>query len=242
MKINCLIIDDEPLAINVIKNYLEQIKDFDVVETFSNAIDGLNYLKENSVDLIFLDINMPLLDGLNFIDSLETKPLIIIISAHEEFALKSYELDVLDYLVKPISFPRFMKSINKVNKLLCDQKSSTITISDRPYIFVKIDKKKMKKIYLDEILVIECLKDYLKIITPTCKYIIHETLSNFTEYLPTENFIRIHRSFTIAMDKIDTIEGNSIEISGIRYVIGRTYTNEVKSKILSSSLSSHKGD
>lgn len=242
MKINCLIIDDEPLAINVIKNYLEQIKDFDIVETFSNAIDGLNYLKENSVDLIFLDINMPLLDGLNFIDSLDTKPLIIIISAHEEYALKSYELDVLDYLVKPISFPRFMKSINKVNKLLGDQKSSTITISDRPYIFVKIDKKKMKKIYLDEILVIECLKDYLKIITPTSKYIIHETLSNFTEYLPTENFIRIHRSFTIAMDKIDTIEGNSIEISGIRYVIGRTYTNEVKSKILSSSLSSHKGD
>jgi len=98
----------------------------------------------------------------------------------------------------------------------------------------------MKKIYLDEILVIECLKDYLKIITPTTKYIIHETLSNFTEYLPAENFIRIHRSFTIAMDKIDTIEGNSIEIAGIRYVIGRTYNNEVKSKILNSSLSSHK--
>lgn len=241
MKVKCLIIDDEPLAINVIKNYLEQIKDFDLIDSFTNAIDGLNYLKEKSVDLIFLDINMPLLDGLNFIENLETKPLIIIVSAHEEFAIKSYELDVLDYLVKPISFPRFIKSINKVNKQLVGQKlSQNSSVDTRPYIFVKIEKKKMKKIYLDEILVIECLKDYLKIITPTTKYIIHETLSNFTEYLPAENFIRIHRSFTIAMDKIDTIEGNSIEIAGIRYVIGRTYNNEVKSKILNSSLSSHK--
>jgi len=241
MKVKCLIIDDEPLAINVIKNYLEQIKDFDLIDSFTNAIDGLNYLKEKSVDLIFLDINMPLLDGLNFIENLETKPLIIIVSAHEEFAIKSYELDVLDYLVKPISFPRFIKSINKVNKQLVGQKlSQNSSVDTRPYIFVKIEKKKMKKIYLDEILVIECLKDYLKIITPTTKYIIHETLSNFTEYLPAENFVRIHRSFTIAMDKIDTIEGNSIEIAGIRYVIGRTYNNEVKSKILNSSLSSHK--
>lgn len=242
MKIKCLIIDDEPLAINIIKNYVEQIKGFEIIKTFSNAIDAFNYLKENTVDLIFLDINMPLLDGINFIDNLEVKPLVIIVSAHEEYALKSYELDVLDYLIKPISFPRFMKSINKVNKIFQETKSTNYIVSDRAYIFIKIDKKKMKKIYLDEILVIECLKDYLKIITPTNKYIIHETLSNFTEYLPTENFIRIHRSFTIAIDKIDTLEGNSIEIAGIRYVIGRTYTNEVKSKILNSSISSGKSN
>lgn len=236
MGIKCLIIDDEPLAINVIKNHLQQINDFELIDTFNNAIDALNYLKNHDVDLIFLDINMPVLDGLNFIESLETRPLIIITSAHEEFAVKTYELDVLDYLVKPISFPRFMKALNKVSKKIDDQKVVKFEGSERPFIFIKIEKKKMKKIYLDDLLVIECLKDYLKIITTTNKYIIHQTLGSFTNQLPTEKFIRIHRSFTISIDKIDTIEGNSIEIGGIRYVIGRTYIKEVKERILNASL------
>jgi len=118
MKVRCMIIDDEPLAIKVIANYLNQMNDFELVKTCNNAIDALNYLKDNNIDLIFLDINMPIMDGLSFIDSLETKPLIIITSAHEEFAVKTYELDVLDYLIKPISLPRFIKSLNKVNKVL----------------------------------------------------------------------------------------------------------------------------
>ena len=175
---------------------------------------------------------MPVLDGLSFIESLETRPLIVVTSAHEEFAVKTYELDVdiLDYLVKPISFPRFMKAINKVNKNFMGQKPLQYDSAERPYIFVKIEKKKMKKIHLDELLVIECLKDYLKIITSTQKYIIHQTLGSFTSQLPADKFIRIHRSFTISIDKIDTIEGNSIEIGGIRYVIGRTYNKEVKDR------------
>ncbi len=242
MKLKCLIIDDEPLAIDVVKNFLAQINDIELVKTFDNAIDGMNFLKDNKIDLIFLDINMPLLDGISFLESIDQKPLVIIISAHEEFAVKTYELDVLDYLMKPISFPRFMKSIQKVYKTLNVQKTTSYGSSDRPYIFVKIDKKKMQKIYLDEILVIECLKDYLKIITQTNKYIIHQTLSSFTGLLPSKNFIRIHRSYTIAIDKIDTIEGNSVEIAGIRYMIGRTYTNEVKGKILNTSIQPRKNE
>ncbi len=233
MKIKCLIIDDEPLAIKVISNYLDQMNDFVLADTFNNALDGLNYLSNNDdIDVIFLDINMPIIDGLTFIKSLDHKPMIIITSAHEEFAVESYELDVLDYLVKPISLPRFIQSLNKVYKNSNKIKSPQISGNERPFIFIKIDKKKMQKIYLDELLVIECLKDYLKIITTTKNYIIHETLSNFTDQLPLDKFIRIHRSFTISIDKIDTIEGNSVEISGIRYVIGRTYVKEVKDKIL----------
>jgi len=235
MNLKCLIIDDEPLAIKVVENYLQQNNDTELVDTFDNAIDGLNFLKNNRVDLIFLDINMPLLDGLNFIKSLENRPLIIITSAHKEFAVETYELDVLDYLVKPFSFPRFMKALNKAFRSLSKTQRSNYTKSDRPYIFVKVDKK-MKKIFLDEILVIECLKDYLKIKTHTNNYIIHQTLSKFTEQIPSDNFLRIHRSFTVALDKIDAMEGNTVEIAGIRYVIGRTYTNEVKNKILSSSV------
>lgn len=237
MKVRCLIIDDEPLAINVIKNYLHQIEDFEIVNEFSNAIDGLNFLKNNSIDVIFLDINMPVLDGINFIKSIEKPPLFIITSAYDEFAIETYELDVLDYLVKPIEFPRFMKSINKVNKRLnTTNKVAVEKIKERSFIFVKIDKKKMKKIFLDEILVIESLKDYLKINTISGRYIVHSTLTDFTNLLPSRDFIRIHRSYTIAIDKIDAVEGNSVEIEGLRYVIGRSYLEEVKQKILSSSI------
>ena len=232
MKIKCLIIDDEPLAINVIKNHLKHVSDVEVSATFDNAISALSYLNENSIDLVFLDINMPLLDGLNFIKSLDQKPMIVVTSAHEEFAVETYELDVLDYLVKPIALPRFLKSMAKVFKRMQAQHNIHIANVERPYIFVKVDKKKMKKIFYDEILVVESLKDYLKINTTSSKYIIHKTLSSFTEQLPKNNFLRINRSYTIAIDKIEALEGNSVEIGGIRYVIGRTYLDEVKDRIL----------
>jgi DNA-binding LytR/AlgR family response regulator len=231
MKIRSLIIDDEPLAIKVIENYLKEFEDVQVVQTFNNALDALNFLKDENVDLIFLDINMPLLDGLSFIQVLEDKPAIVITSAHKEFAVETYELDVLGYLVKPISFPRFVKSINRAIKAINGKKHLVHDLHDRPHIFVKVDKKKLQKIFLDEILVVESLKDYLKINTLTNKYIIHQTLSSFTSQLP-DNFIRIHRSYTISLDKVDVVEGNSLEIDGIRYTIGRTYIEEVKSKIL----------
>ncbi|MEZ0131156.1 LytR/AlgR family response regulator transcription factor [Flavobacterium sp. LBUM151] len=239
MKINCLIIDDEPLAINVIKNYLEPIENFEVINTFSNPIEGLNFLKNNKVDVIFLDINMPVLDGINFIKSLENPPILVITSAYSQFAIETYELDVLDYLVKPIEFPRLMKTLNKISKRLngnTNNNSQEISSSESPFIFVKIDKKRMKKIFFNEILVIESLKDYLKINTLTGKYIIHSTLSDFTDLLPERNFLRIHRSYTIAIDKIDAVEGNSIEIEGLRYVIGRSYIDHVKQRILNSSI------
>jgi DNA-binding LytR/AlgR family response regulator len=233
MKIRSLIIDDEPLAIKIIENYLEKFEDIEITETFNNALDALNFLKDEKVDLIFLDINMPLLDGLSFIQVLEDKPAIIITSAHKEFAVETYELEVLDYLVKPISFPRFVKSINRVKKTLDSKKYLGHDVHDRPHIFVKVDKKRLQKIFLDEILVVESLKDYLKINTLTNKYIIHQTLSSFTSMLP-DNFIRIHRSFTISLDKVDVVEGNSLEIDGIRYTIGRTYIEDVKGRILNS--------
>lgn len=230
---SCIIIDDEPLAVNVIKNHLQEIGSVNIVETFNSAIEALSFLKENTIDLIFLDINMPLLDGLNFIKSLEKKPLIIITTAYDEYAIKTYELDVLDYLVKPISFPRFLKAVNRaLRKVNSRSSTSNLKIAKREHIFIKVDKKKMQKIYLDEILVIESLRDYLKITTITDRYIIHSTLSNFTDKLPSSNFIRIHRSFTIAIDKIDVVQGNSVEIDGIRYVIGRSYIENVKKRIL----------
>jgi len=232
MTVNCLIIDDEPLAINVIKNHIKEIDNLNVIDTFNSAIDALSFMKSNTVDLLFLDINMPLLDGLDFIKSLDKKPMIIITTAYSEYAIKTYELEVLDYLMKPISFPRFLKAVNRAFKELNSNLTSNIGIAKRAHIFIKVDKKKMQKIYLDEILIIESLRDYLKIKTIANKYIIHSTLSSFTEKLPSNNFIRIHRSFTIAIDKIEAVQGNSVEIDGVKYVIGRSYIEHVKNRIL----------
>lgn len=232
-----IIIDDEPLAINVLKNYAEQIKQLQLVSTFSNAIDATSFLQENEVDIIFLDINMPILDGLNFLESLHVSPMIVITTAHEEYALKSFELEVLDYLVKPIPFPRFLKTVNRIISLKQGASNTgSQSTNEKPSIFVKVDKKKLQKIFLDEIVVVESLKDYIRIKTTSAKYIIHKTLGSFTDELPSDKFLRIHRSYTIAIDKVEAIEGNSLEVDGIRYTIGRSYLNDAKSRILNDSI------
>jgi len=233
MILKVIAIDDEPLALNVLKNYISKVKQLQLVETFSNAVDASSFLRDTEVDIMFLDINMPMLDGLEFLGTLQKKPFVIMTTAHEEHALKSFELEAIDYLVKPISLPRFLKSVDRIIGLKQGAlKVSGNSVKEKPSIFVKVDKKKLQKIFLDEIMVVESLKDYIRIITPTSKYIIHSTLSSFTDDLPSDLFIRIHRSYTIAIDKVSVVEGNSVEIGGLRYTIGRSYLNDAKSRIL----------
>lgn len=227
-----IVVDDEPLAVNVIKNYILRVKELQLEGTFSNAMDASMFLRDHQIDIMFLDINMPFLDGLEFLGTLHKKPFVIMTTAHEEHALKSFELEAIDYLVKPISLPRFLKSVDRVIGLKQGVNKSGTDKDDKPSIFVKVDKKRLQKIFLDEIMVIESLKDYIRIITPTAKYIIHRTLSSFTDELPGDNFLRIHRSYSIAVDKVRVVEGNSVEIGGIRYTIGRSYLAEAKSRIL----------
>lgn len=226
MSLNCIIIDDEPLAIDVIKNHISKISHLDIKASFNNAVEALEFMRTNTTDVIFLDIDMPVLDGLSFLKTLEKKPAIIITTAHEEFAVKGYELDVFDYLIKPIPFPRFLKAIDKLKRMR--QNSS----KENEYLFIKIGKKKMKKIYLNDIILVESLKDYIRVITRHGKYVVHQTLSSFTDSLPPRKFLRIHRSYTISIDKVEALEGNSVEINGSLYVIGRSYLNEAKIKIL----------
>ncbi|RAV30885.1 LytR/AlgR family response regulator transcription factor [Sinomicrobium soli] len=236
MGLRCIVIDDEPLAVNVLKNYIAQTKELELLETFSNALDGMTFLRDNETDLVFLDINMPVLDGLSFLKALNNKPMVIVTTAYEEYAVKSFELEVLDYLVKPIPFHRFVMAVNKAFRMHSALQKTEADHAERRHIFIKIDKKKMKKIYLDEITVVESLKDYIKINTYSGKYIVHQTLSSFTDDLPADRFIRIHRSYTVSLDKIEALEGNSIEIGGVRYTIGRSYFNEVRSRILNEPL------
>ncbi len=232
MVLRAIIIDDEPLAINVLKNYIEKVGELQLEKTFSNAIEAQSYIQNNAVDIIFLDINMPLLSGLDFLKSMTIEPQVIITTAHEKYALQSYELEAIDYLIKPIPFPRFLKSVNRIIKLRNVGNDDLQSMPTRGHIFVKVDKKRLQKIYLDEIMVVESLKDYIRIITSASKYIVHRTLCSFTEELPSDKFMRIHRSFTVALDKVDVIEGNSLEIGGIRYTIGRSYLPETKDRLL----------
>jgi two-component system LytT family response regulator len=233
MILKVIAVDDEPLAINILKNYILKVKELQLVDTFSNAMDASSFLRDNDVDIMFLDINMPLLDGLEFLETLHKKPFVIMTTAHEEHALKSFELEAIDYLVKPISLPRFLKSVDRIIGLKQGiLKTSNNDRKEKPSIFVKVDKKKLQKIFLDEIMVVESLKDYIRIITPTSKFIIHSTLSSFTDDLPSNHFLRIHRSYTIAIDKVSVVEGNSVEVGGLRYTIGRSYLNDAKSRIL----------
>lgn len=232
MRLKSIIIDDEPLAVSILEKYTKEIKEIELLATFNNAVEAASFVQDHPLDLIFLDINMPVLDGLSFLKSLEIKPMVIMTTAHENHALESFELQAIDYLVKPIPFPRFLKSVQRVIQLKKPQDSLEQNNSETKSIFVKIDKKKLQKIELDKIVLIESLKDYIRIKTDLGKYIIHKTLSSFTEELPADKFIRIHRSFTVAIDRIDSVEGNSIEIQGERFIIGRSYINEVKSRIL----------
>ncbi len=230
MNLRCVIIDDEPLAVGIIKDYIDKIDGLEVVKTFYSATDSLSFIQENEVDVLFLDINMPTLNGLDFLENLEKKPLVIITTAYEEYALKGYELDVLDYLLKPIPFPRFVKAVNKAFKI--KELSENIKNKNQDFIFVRLNKKKLKKLVINDIITIESVKDYIKISTTKEHFLTHQTLQSFIESLPADKFLRIHRSFVVAIDKIDAIEGNSILVNNQRFTIGRSYLNTVKEVLL----------
>lgn len=232
MKIRCIIIDDELLAVNVIENHLKNFDYIEVVEIFNNPLKAFNVLENEKIDLIFLDINMPQMTGFAFIENLNYKPLIVFTTAYREFAVKSFELNILDYLVKPIPFNRFLKTINKVyQQLYISSSIGDMSIQQEPHIFLKVNKK-LLKINLNDILFIESLKDYIKIITTIGDYVVHKSLTGITEELPQSNFLRIHRSFTISINKIVAIEGNTVEIADRRIPIGRNYMKQTKERIL----------
>ncbi|PKB18942.1 LytTR family DNA-binding domain-containing protein [Flavobacterium sp. 5] len=232
MKIKCVIIDDEPLAIKVLLNYFVNFSDFEVIATFNNSLEGLEFINSNTVDAIFLDINMPMMTGFELISLLENKPRIVITTAFREFAAESYDLEVLDYLVKPIPLPRFIKCIHKIEAE--HNLKNNIKIENHrvePHLFIKVDKK-MVKINIDEILFIEGMKEYIKVVTAEKTYITHKSLTSLTDELPSDRFVRIHKSYTIALNKVKSIEGNRIQILSYTIPIGRNYSKEVKSKIL----------
>ncbi|HCX23783.1 MAG: DNA-binding response regulator [Flammeovirgaceae bacterium] len=238
MQIKCLIIDDEPLAIKVIEKYIDEVDELECVGKCENAMDALKMLQEKQVDLIFLDINMPKLTGMELLQTLKDPPLVVITTAYREYAVESYDYDVVDYLVKPIEFPRFFRMVQKVMDRLkiptAPTPQPTATGDAKlDHLFLKVDKK-MVKVFLKDILYVESLKDYVMVHTINEDLIVHHNLQSFTELLPASSFTRIHRSYTVSLEKIKAIDGNQVEIGGKYLPIGRNYQSEVKSKILNS--------
>ena len=207
MIINCIAIEDEPLALKKIKEFIEQVAYLNLLEGFNNALDAIGYLKNNTVDLIFLDIRMKKISGIQFLESLQNKPKVIITSAYDEYALKGYELDVVDYLLKPFTFERFLKSVDKAYNLL-NGLNNNIT---NDYIFVKTEYR-IEKIILKDILYIQGMKDYLQIHTINKKIMTLQVFKNLLEILPVKDFQRVHNSYIVAMSKIENIEKNRIRI------------------------------
>ncbi|SHM38293.1 LytR/AlgR family response regulator transcription factor [Flavobacterium chilense] len=232
MKIKCVLIDDEPLAIKVLQNYFNNFTDFEVIGTFNNSLEALDFINSTTVDAVFLDINMPMMTGFELISLIENKTKVIITTAFREFAAESYDLDVLDYLVKPIPLPRFIKCINKITTEYNLKNNIKIeTTKGDSHIFIKVDKK-MMKINIEEILFVEGMKEYIKVVTPDKTYITHKSLTSLSEELPADRFLRIHKSYVIALNKVKSIEGNRIQIQSYTIPIGRNYSKEVKNKIL----------
>lgn len=228
MSKKCLIVDDEPLAGEVLESYIDRIDSLELVATCNNAIDAFEVLKKEHVDLLFLDIQMPKLTGIEFLKVINPAPQVIFTTAYREYAVESYELNVVDYLLKPIAFDRFMMAINKVlDHEPVSNLSNGDSNDDKPYLFLKADRK-MVKVYLEDIQYIESLKDYVRIKTADGKEVISlQKISYLEQKLPEDCFLRIHRSYIVPIKKIDTFSTTGVEIGNKEIPIGRNYKSQV---------------
>lgn len=221
MKLRCAIVDDEPLAITIIEGYLKKIPYVEIIGKFNNALPVYEFLKKNTVDLLFMDIEMPNITGVDFIKSLSSPPSVIFTTANKNYAIDGFDLNIEDYILKPITFERLLKAVNRVYEKTNRNKPSENKESEE-FLYLK-ENKKMVKVYVKNILYLESIKDYVKIVT-LCKTVItKQQLSYFETILNSSAFLRIHRSFIVAKDKIDAYSLSGIDIGNIELPIGRKY-------------------
>jgi len=231
MKTKCLVIDDEPLARDLMRSHIEKLENFEIVAECGDAMKALHELRNFKVDLMFMDIQMPQITGIEFLKTLKHPPKVIITTAYREYALEGFELDVVDYLLKPITFERFLKSINKYYQIAQEeiQNIAPVTIDsalDEAFIYVK-ENKKVIKLFLNEILYVEGLSEYVQIYTERKKIITKTSMTNISEKLPDDGFMRIHKSFIVSISKIEAFTSHTIEVPGKEIPIGRSYKNSV---------------
>jgi DNA-binding LytR/AlgR family response regulator len=228
-KLRCAIVDDEPLAIELLTDYVTRLPNLELVGSCTNAIDAFGLVQRNGVDLLFLDIQMPRLTGIDFLKTLSRPPLVIMTTAYRQFALDGYDLDVVDFLLKPILFERFMKAVGKAFQRQLPERSEPALSSESgilPYLYIRVDKE-MVKVLLTDIVWIESLKDYVKIWTDQRQYVTYMRISILEEKLPHEQFLRIHRSFIVARARITAFSRHSVRLNNLELPVGRSYKNDV---------------
>lgn len=232
-KITCLIVDDEPPALDVIEKYIASVHNLELAGTCADAVEALNFLRQRTIDLLFLDIQMPNLLGTDLIRTLKNPPKVIFTTAYRKFAVEGFELDAVDYLLKPISFERFLKAVNKVMETSLKAAENDDGYNDHQnglqnaFINLRADRKNVK-VLLEDILYIESLKDYIKVVTITKNIVTKQSISSIEELLPKNNFVRIHRSFIVAINKIESFTSDTIEIAKHELPISRMYRHEVE--------------
>jgi len=224
MILKTLVIDDEPLAQNIIRTYAEGVNSIEIKGYCSDAVEAMQILEKQSIDLIFLDINMPKLSGIEFLKTIKNPPLVILTTAYTDYAMEGYELNVLDYLAKPFSFARFLKAVQKAEQQF-QLIQKTITTEKPESVFIRSNKKTYQ-VKFSDIVYIEGLGDYIKIYTEKTHLVSNYTMKKMEELLPENDFFRIHKSHIVNMKKVISIEGNMIELPNIKLTIGDSYRTE----------------
>ncbi|HET9432599.1 MAG TPA: LytTR family DNA-binding domain-containing protein [Chitinophagaceae bacterium] len=225
-KLRCIIVEDEPLAAKVLSDYISQVPFLDLNGTFKDAILATDYLRENSVDLIFLDIHLPKLKGMAFLKTLIDPPAVIITTAYHQYAVEGFELNVTDYLLKPFEFERFLVAVNKVKATQTEKQRSNES-ETKDHLFINVQKKKVK-ILFSEIVYIESQREYIKIITTKREYISKMSTHEIESLLPSNLFKRIHRSFIVSVSKIESYTAEAVELNGVSIPIGRGYRDIIE--------------
>ena len=235
-------IDDEPLAREILKQHIERVETLELAGTCSNAVEAITFLQEQTVDLLFLDIQMPEILGTQFIRTLKNPPKVIFTTAYRKYAVEGFELDAVDYILKPISFERFLKAVNKLFQSDLTAKNHAAPSKEMipeqasSFLYFRVDRK-MVKVYFNEIQFIEGLKDYIKIVTHSKTIITKYVLSSLDELLPADEFLRIHKSYIVAIQKIESYNAENIQIADHELPIGRLFKHDV-SKVLNASSAS----
>lgn len=225
MKLKCIIVEDEPLARNLLIEYVRKVSYLELIEACATPLNALEVLRNHSVDLMFLDIQMPEITGITLLKSLQKKPLVILTTAYSEYALESYDLDVVDYLLKPVTFDRFLKAVDKASQRVAVPAVKAAEVmgeKQNEFVFVK-DGTKLVKVNYDDILFVEGLKDYVTIVTRTQKIVTLQRLKALEELLPADRFIRIHHSYIIALKAVDTINKGEVHIGSHVIPISDSY-------------------
>src|SRR5215204_5296651 len=238
-KIKCLVIDDEPPARDILKKYIAGVQLLELAGECSNAVETLSFLQANSVDLLFLDIKMPHILGTSFLRTLKNPPKVIFTTAFRKYAIEGFDLNAVDFLLKPIGFERFLQAVNKVMQLNIAVAAKPTPLNEpdqsHPFLYFRADRK-MIKVFLEDILFIESLKDYIKVVTTNKVIVSKQSISSLEEMLPKDAFVRVHRSYIIAVNKIDSYNTDTIEIAKKEIPIGRLFRHEVSRIINISSI------